>query len=839
MDLYTHPNQGEKESVRDALDPQDPKTQPPTSVYQLNYLLHHMERAEDRGFAGKLLRSVDGQERRQLVRLRAWAPADILKILLRVFDQWKTFVRAAGPGLVWPELYIPIQAEKVIKWIQNAQTVEDLMATIKRPRLRSEQLIQDNNLVMLALQHAVDKTHLVLEYILRDHAPRPSYAFYLFEDTLEMLAARLQREDDLDKPATAMQLANLVSLVLTETDKRFHFRPYQSTIHKLLHFLPPEELPAWYEQLRDTSCHLTPYTELQFASRFAKSPSTKVLSLDILRRIKEGDLIAADDPVLLSVSTSILKFTEEDLRNDDSGLPTPADIFAALSDIGLSPNLFTYSVILYSLCIRRDLDTAMEVFGLMKHQGFTPDTFAYEILAHGCVRTEAYGTLVDLAVEACRANVKTRLFWNNVIFAIHNYCIKKRSPRGVRRSSIYPVNAMLTRVFDVARLRPFITEVGHNFAGAGSGVPFPDHFGRLQLEVPPLPPQELLTPNLSTLAIFLLAMIRSLPEPHDVVVFYAHFKNLLQQRHPDAERLVQRFGTYIYDAILRSLVCWKGTRRVVFDIVRDMMANADDAGTAASDHTDSGAPGIVQPPAPSVYTWAILIKSFMTNRQPEKAEQCIDLMRHHGIEPDLVTWNTLTVGYANMQNIRGVVSSMQRLEAAGLQADDWTMRAFKRLHNKRKAIELMEKRVEDNRREMEKEEPGEHLHEDANNTNPDVNLEEHGQPYEQDPSIFPQSDFYRQMVEQVDHVEEQGEEEDDSPLEDVDVALSQLDLFEKNVALGRLQEVASADRLAERYEAWQRSWGEDTTSVPPPKSLEEVKRAEGAQQEQEQQSSQA
>lgn len=861
---HTHPARNAKECVRYVLDPKDPNAKTFTFADRRIHFINQMDHAESPDFVEKLVKAVGGQEHRQMIRLRAWAPRDIQQTLLHAFSHWKAFIKTVGPGLSGSksEVLNRPEAAKTIKWIQNCQTVEQMMATIQRPRLLEHRLSQDNSLVMLALQNAVDKTHLVLECILRQYIPRPTYAFYLFEDTLDILTARLRWDNDLDKHATATQLADLVSLVLTETDKRMHFQPFQSTIYRILYYLPSERLQTWYEQLQDAACYLTPTTELQFASRFAKSQRTKVLSLDILRHLKERNLINVEGPVVLSVSTSILKFTDRELRHPDSGLPTPADIFAALREIGLSPNNFTYAVILRALCIRGNLNTAMEVFEVMKHQGLKPDAFTYAILVNGCRRSDAYETLADIAVEAFRANIRSSIFWNDVLYGIHTLCMKERTPDGVPRSSIFPLNAIFTRVFDAAPLRPFITgrttEFGQHFVDGGKDASFPGRLRRLQNEISPLPPREVLQPDSHTISIFLLSMIRSFSQPYEVVVFYAHFKNLLQERHPVAERLVKECGTYVYDVILRTLVQWRGTLRVVLDVIRDMMKNAgedvdDGAGTAGSEHTDSieGA-DIVQTPAPSVYTWSILIKGFIRHRQPDKAEQCIDLMRQHGIEPNHVTWNTLAYGYAAMQNIRGMVHSMQRLEAAGFQADDWTMRAFWVLRDKRRAIEVMEKAVEANRPENEKEEQEqglrydeqvEHrkntvLEEDADDTSLDTEPEDR-RSYEKDPSIMSE-DAFRQRMDQVDHVEEQGESGTSS--EEIDAALAQLDPFGNHVpperywrrypkTVERLRGIAPVDdRYIEVYETWKRLRDEGIASVPPSRSLEDVKRMEWEQQ---------
>lgn len=112
-------------------------------------------------------------------------------------------------------------------------------------------------------------------------------------------------------------------------------------------------------------------------------------------------------------------------------------------------------------------------------------------------------------------------------------------------------------------------------------------------------------------------------------------------------------------------------------------------------------------PAPSVYTWSILMHGFMRNGQPENAEHILTIMREHGVESNIVTWNTLAAGYAKMQKVPEAVDAMRRLETHGFEADDWTMRAFSYIGNKQHAIRLMQATVEANKLKKMASEPQE------------------------------------------------------------------------------------------------------------------------------------
>jgi hypothetical protein len=80
----------------------------------------------------------------------------------------------------------------------------------------------------------------------------------------------------------------------------------------------------------------------------------------------------------------------------------------------------------------------------------------------------------------------------------------------------------------------------------------------------------------------------------------------------------------------------------------------------------------------------------MFRREHIKAEQVMEIMREHGVEPSLATWNALVAGYANAQNVRKTVKSLERLEAAGLEGDEWTYKAWRYLSDKQAGLELLE-----------------------------------------------------------------------------------------------------------------------------------------------------
>jgi len=76
------------------------------------------------------------------------------------------------------------------------------------------------------------------------------------------------------------------------------------------------------------------------------------------------------------------------------------------------------------------------------------------------------------------------------------------------------------------------------------------------------------------------------------------------------------------------------------------------------------------------------------------AEQVLTYMRKQGVEPNQVTWNTLTAGYAGVQDVGGTVESLRRAEREGMVWDHWTRRGLRFLRERERLEgELRRRRV--------------------------------------------------------------------------------------------------------------------------------------------------
>lgn len=709
------------------------------------------------------------QDQREILRQRTKREGARFAEASADFISWKRLVKEISN----PESKSPSAVElRMHHGVLMLDSADAMTTFLSYSSPDHKQKTRNRILLYTTLRHAPAKGGMVLKALLSvSRLP-----FYMIEDSLGLLAYHLRQMQPVTKQDCAQMLADLV-VETAQFGGKGYVRLTQNTIYSILDAMRPTQLEDWFHQLVAHKVPLHNYTLLQFASHFAKMPVTKELSLDIAQDLFGTRSPDINTPLGTSLCTSLLSFKDVDLLAFDENLPTPAEIFQALLDLSLIPNVITYTTIIHSLCVKKELHTAVEVFEVMKQHGVQPDHFTYSVMMNGFKSCGDFATMLQYASNARAAGIQDAVLWNDLIHAVFLACLKEPLRHGgVRRArgAVWgPMNAIFARFFRPEPLRAFITAEFSDVRSFMEKQGFiPSRMRGAFHDIQQLHPQELIQPTSSTLTLMIMGFIRHLPRPNDVVLFYDHFKNLLRGGDPVARSIVQEQGSIVHDMVLRSLIKWKGTLRVMLSIFRDMMTdiapaaavtqpssrqtfesqtsdpgprpatNVEDANvdsqsppgadkTAAAD-TRTGAEdeaaargkspfGLplsnssdqsgeirspIRHPRPSIHTWSILLKAYLSNRMIGEAEHILKLMQVHGVKPNIVTWNTLAAGYAKLGYTKHAVEAMRRLEGEGFTSDDWTMRAFSYITDKTRAIKLMEQKVEENKAAMEEEESG-------------------------------------------------------------------------------------------------------------------------------------
>lgn len=558
------------------------------------------------------------------------------------------------------------------------------------------------NVMLSALRLRPTKAHAVLEATF-DEATTPSYAV---RDTVCFLVRQSIFLDFEERRRTDKTSLDLVLYLLNNSANRYLQFP-QWVLFTLVKGLETDELANLYRELVRYQHLLHTNTLLHVASRLAKDVSHKSTALQILQSIVQSDALDVNTPRGAALCTSILSMGKGDMKSDTP--VTPAELFERLLDLGLSPNLLTYTVIIRNLCLNKELDTAWQVFDVMIEHNTSPDARLYSVLLNGAKLCQDFRSILRVVQAASSDNIRDPVVWNDLLHALFLPWLIEARRKGIRPPRVLPAfRSMLEAYVKFFKLDPLRTLISADIDEYLKDTPVPNGIWQAESKVlplvsslPALEPQDLIEPGSDTLGIMLMGYVRGFSKAYNIIAFYSQFRSLLQQGDPAAVRLVKERGTLVYDIVLKAVLEWDGLLHVALEVASDMLKGAE---LASVDPSSLPAESKLIPhhPAPSVYTWSILLNGFMFHRKVGEAERILQMMRQYGVEPSIVTWNTLLAGYTREQEVDRTVKTFQRIENAGLKADNFTFKAFSYLRDKDKALGLMEEMVARRKRWLEK-----------------------------------------------------------------------------------------------------------------------------------------
>ena len=532
--------------------------------------------------------------------------------------------------------------------------------------------------------------------------------FYAVRDTISFLVKRYHLLARAGPTEYGKVLPGLLIQILRESSEGF-VKFTQHSLYTISQVAEPDLLLDLYAELRIYKHHIKAFTKLHFIAGVAKHAEYKRHAVEIFRDlIQEHDIVLQSAPVM-AACTSMLAFTEKDAK-DTALSETRAYILEELTSLGIQPNLITFTAIIRNLSLAHDFRNAMQVFDLVQSHRISPDLHLYSILLNGCKYSGDFKTMGKLISQLVKDHdCRDPVIWNDVIHSIHYiYSVniehfRPTGPWGIRVIPAFPpMLQVFAKVFNMEplqRLLPMhnLDELLEDARNPNTATltqgPWNAKVAGLLNIVEQLEPKHI-EPTPWTLAIMLSGFLRSQSSVYPVVSFYASFRRMIATGAPEATFITQ-YTTAVHDNVIRYLGRWPGMLRVALDVVNDMLDDAKRDSRVEGVPAATAATAVSKfHPAPSIYTWTILLNALVHNRQLEQAERLMKVMRNHGVEPTRVTWNALIAGYARTQSVPGTVSALQRAERAGWPQDEFTLRAFSLLTHQEEALSLMEEMVE-------------------------------------------------------------------------------------------------------------------------------------------------
>ncbi|KAL4725209.1 hypothetical protein ACLX1H_007355 [Fusarium chlamydosporum] len=516
--------------------------------------------------------------------------------------------------------------------------------------------------------------------------------------TLELKDIKVMR-DRVTKADEALEL--FAKLIDDIPSGHVPFR--QSTLGLLAAKLPIEQTAEIFQILQRSGIKLHRNTLLKFADKLARSHVHKDQAFQVLRSIAdEGHNL--NSPSIASVITTLLH-TQPTIHtwseSEDSFSPQRAMEY--FLEHGFSPNLVSFTALIQSLCLQGDIEEAVRLPLLLAENGAELDIRCYTTVFRGA-KNSLKAANIQRALDVARAaKMESR---------------DKRYPAPYVVPIFGPMLRTYAKKFDLEPLQWLLPDTlplllsQENMDGTEKFKSGPLREWEFKKTIVPLANEffdgndgPLRKPNMQTLAIMVRGYIKTLHRPYDLMSFYTWFKSRLEERGTErnlAQQLVKEQGSIIHDTLilvmLERKVLLRPALQVFGDMLRDsLMVKAPEEGKQGEVLVEN----FPVHPSPSLFTFSILLHGLLMRREVMLAEQVRQALREHNLEPNAVTWNTLVKGYAAMQDLSQTVCTLQDLEAAGYKPDMHTFKAFGKLKDQTRALEMMEKIIDENRKRLD------------------------------------------------------------------------------------------------------------------------------------------
>ena len=534
-----------------------------------------------------------------------------------------------------------------------------------------------------SLIHALESDPGTALVILDDNLVNDGRFFpaYVTKDSLEHLACVFLLDPDVDHPpeSSTNTLHHMACSYLSAYGRLNDSASLsQRTIYLLSKYCNDDQFLTLIDFLQENKSHITPNSKLHIMERCTQLGRIGI-ALSLLGTIPVPNLAEA------AVHSFCVSMLRADMVVDDLyGLRS--NILTYMLKVGVRPNRQMANVIILNAMEGGDLKTAWRSHEIAVENGLPPNVYTYICLLKG-VQHGDHGSNIGY-VQECAAKDGTlatslRLKFE-ILYATH--VAKGHEPHW------RPFLDLLRTYREFFDIKPLI-DLG-----------ILDHWeGHQPAPTSPAPPVQ-------ALGLMILAWLREHPDHAKAQEVYEAYIRHVREGHPTIASLAKTDHTanafiYAFGCHAKTLpLCTHVIQHMLKPGVADPSAEAD-ASADSEDRNNLGSDPrwvegsgntklTVRIAPPRIQTWNILLHSFIRNRQAAAAEKVLTIMQSRGHEPNQVTWNTLLGGYASMQDVIGVVGSLNRLEKAQLEADNWTMKALNRVVDRTALLDAYERSAE-------------------------------------------------------------------------------------------------------------------------------------------------
>jgi len=578
-------------------------------------------------------------------------------------------------------------------------------------------------LMYMALKDYPEKAlNVLVATCSRDFFPRGA-----INDTMNFITSHYFRARD--KPAQS-EISKFVGVISYLLQLEKSFKIDSDSMYLIAMSLDLEHLISFYQMLEKCCANVHPHTLMHIASRLAKGGET-VLAMKVLQRINELNFDFGTAR-MGSVCTTILhsKYrTSSDTLSD-------SEVFQFMLECGLKPNIIVYNTLILNAAYLGNFETAWKIHDMLRESGSEANEYTYSILLNDAkIRNDEASVSRALCLvqekKICNAHIITDLLHWVYLSHPHTQGIHHQgsTDNGAQHPST-PYGQMLPIYQE--HFKPNLisqllcaTQNSSTNSTINRGSIFLERQGPV-MEAP-----------VPTMHVMLTAFIRSSHPLHVRALFFLLLK---VSRFDDPLIRGLWSSTYFWNLLIKRFGEFRETLHLCPQIIEYMlkgywtatMFEADSAGfnrsrvpisSESEVELDGGRNSVddlflrwsgetkstersssqtfpkaeddsldsipIPVPQPDIGTWSILLHAFMGHRQNRAAERVLELMVARGLEPNMVTWNSLAQGYAKMQDVSMAADAIDRMEKAGFEADEITIKGLAWIQDRRALVEAM------------------------------------------------------------------------------------------------------------------------------------------------------
>ena len=473
------------------------------------------------------------------------------------------------------------------------------------------------------------------------------------KESLTYLAHHYMHSDDLlEATSRIRELADLFCVLVDRTTKKrvSFIGPF---IRHLIFHSTDEQIHKVFRAIKDHEVQVRWYTYLHFITYFAKHDAFGQALEALLEAKRAGAVV--DTWEFRSNCSSLLRRAIE----QPDGLRVSLRIVSSLADMGVILDKPLCDIIMLNAIEAGDLNTAFSVYDSLVTRGLEPTESTFAVLLKGCKMNIDDADLLNKTIRNAIGNINVRqspLVATNILhcLALHH---SKHHPETVY-NTIADAYAQLFDVSPLERLRLCVQNSSPKPVTADK----------------PMPP----TPHVIGFMIgasLQQALARNV-RPRELFPLYERWRRLVEAGDPHLATLAttDHLANIFLVAFIRHPSGLIHAARVVRDMQRSLPASAGEG---------------IEQCAPTAQTWSIFLHGFTRHGKNQLAEQILAYMRSKGLEPNVVTWNTLAMGYARAQDFEGTADTLRRTRESGVEWDQRTWKGVSALRDRHRLEEDM------------------------------------------------------------------------------------------------------------------------------------------------------